>query len=524
MSTFGSVNGSVAATGGNNAFVFDCSPYGALGIDVRGTFTATLIFEGTVDNTNWFTLTVNPQAGGAGVTSVTAAGTWFVNIPGMARVRARADAYTSGTATVVFHAIPTVGTTTNVTVTADTEFPAAAALADNTANPTTTLVGSCTMAFDGTTWDRVTNGAGTAATAMRTTLASDDPAVVAVQIIDDWDESDRAKVNPIVGQAGIAAGAGAVGVTVPRVTLASDDPAVTALQLIDNAVSGAGFNITQFGGAAVPIGAGVEATAVRVTLPTDGTGVVGITGAALTALQLIDNIVSGAGVNVTQVNGEAIDVGAGTEAAAIRVTLPTDGTGKVLAAQSGTWTEANSASITTAVQIMDDWDNAASDGASVSGDVAHDSGDAGEPVKIGGKALTAVPTAVTANDRVNAQFDVYGRQVMINALREMKGAQHTTITSSTSETTVVTADATYKLDAYAVWCTNTSATATEVSFKDSTAGTTRFMISVPANDMRGFCLPMDAGHNQNAANNNWTATCADSVASILITVLFVKNL
>lgn len=42
-----------------------------------------------------------------------------------------------------------------VTVTADTEFSAAAALADNTANPTTTLVGAMVMAYDGTTWDRV---------------------------------------------------------------------------------------------------------------------------------------------------------------------------------------------------------------------------------------------------------------------------------------------------------------------------------------------------------------------------------
>ena len=57
-----------------------------------------------------------------------------------------------------------------------------------------------------------------------------------------------------------------------------DGAALTALQLIDNAVSGAGFNITQFGGAAVPIGAGLEATAIRVTFPTDGTGVVTLTG------------------------------------------------------------------------------------------------------------------------------------------------------------------------------------------------------------------------------------------------------
>jgi len=55
-----------------------------------------------------------------------------------------------------------------------------------------------------------------------------------------------------------------------------DGAALTALQLIDNAVSGAGFNITQLAGAAVPIGAGVEATAVRVTLATDSTGVISI--------------------------------------------------------------------------------------------------------------------------------------------------------------------------------------------------------------------------------------------------------
>ena len=41
--------------------------------------------------------------------------------------------------------------------------------------------------------------------------------------MDDWDESDRAKVNLIVGQAGIAAGSGTNGATVPRVTLATDD-------------------------------------------------------------------------------------------------------------------------------------------------------------------------------------------------------------------------------------------------------------------------------------------------------------
>ena len=69
----------------------------------------------------------------------------------------------------------------------------------------------------------------------------------------------------------------------------------------------------------------------------------------------------------------------------------------------GLVTEDNSSAIKTALETMDDWDNAASDGASVSGDVAHDSADAGEPVKVGMKAidLGATPTAVAANDRTN---------------------------------------------------------------------------------------------------------------------------
>jgi hypothetical protein len=42
--------------------------------------------------------------------------------------------------------------------------------------------------------------------------------------MDDWDESDRAKVNPIVGQAGVAGGTGVDGATVQRVSLATNVP------------------------------------------------------------------------------------------------------------------------------------------------------------------------------------------------------------------------------------------------------------------------------------------------------------
>lgn len=51
-------------------------------------------------------------------------------------------------------AVGSAVTVTSGTVTADTELPAAAALADNTANPTVPGVGAFLMCFDGSTWDR----------------------------------------------------------------------------------------------------------------------------------------------------------------------------------------------------------------------------------------------------------------------------------------------------------------------------------------------------------------------------------
>lgn len=71
-----------------------------------------------------------------------------------------------------------------------------------------------------------------------TLIASNAAIQTAVQVMDDWDESDRAKVNIIAGQAGVAAGAGAVGATTQRLTLASDDPLLVETQdfLFDYAI------------------------------------------------------------------------------------------------------------------------------------------------------------------------------------------------------------------------------------------------------------------------------------------------
>jgi len=159
----------------------------------------------------------------------------------------------------------------------------------------------------------------------------------------------------------------------------------------------------------------------------------------------------------------------------------------------------------------------------VSGAVAHDAADSGNPHKIGLQARTTWPTAVADADRVNAIGDKYGRQIVAHVPRGLRSRQTTTITSSTSETTIITAGASgVFLDVYKLLITNTSATACNVTIKDATAGTTVEIYAVAAGQTVGFTLPACDAMKQTTAANNWTATCSSSVASIVINAMFVS--
>jgi hypothetical protein len=156
------------------------------------------------------------------------------------------------------------------------------------------------------------------------------------------------------------------------------------------------------------------------------------------------------------------------------------------------------------------------------GDVAHDSADSGNPIKIGGKARQTNPTAVADGDRVDAMFDDVGRQVTIlGQVRDLIGDQTTTITSSTSETTIATAVASTFLDIVSLMVANTSATATRIDFRDSTGGSVRFSMYIPAGTTMGTNPTRPI--KQTTVNNNWTAQCGTSVADIRIYVQFEKN-
>lgn len=248
---------------------------------------------------------------------------------------------------------------------------------------------------------------------------------------------------------------------------------------------------------------------------------------------MVDNIAVTPGTGTTIA---ADDIGAGVLAQRVKPVWGPDGTGNDIDIASGkalpvqlrspTGVDLTGAAGTAsaAVQTVQGIAGGTPQPVSAAGDTASGATDAGNPVKMGGLAKTANPTAVTDGQRVAALFDKLGKQIVVGAVRDLKGMQSTTITSSTAETTIVTAVASTFLDLYGLVITNTSATVTKVTIKDSTAGTTRAVFEVPATDTRGFMLPVDSALPQATVNTAWTATCGTSVASVEIAAYYVKNI
>jgi hypothetical protein len=63
------------------------------------------------------------------------------------------------------------------------------------------------------------------------------------------------------------------------------------------------------------------------------------------------------------------------------------------------------------------------------GSVAHGSSDSGNPVKVGGKAASSLPTAVSSGQRANCITDLFGRQIVADqidpAMQIWKSANYT---------------------------------------------------------------------------------------------------
>ena len=77
--------------------IMDLNGHSTAVFDIRGTFVATVSFEGTVDGTNYVAIPVFNQATEVVSLTAAAAGIFIASVSGFRRVRARVSAYTSGT-------------------------------------------------------------------------------------------------------------------------------------------------------------------------------------------------------------------------------------------------------------------------------------------------------------------------------------------------------------------------------------------------------------------------------------------
>ena len=340
------------------------------------------------------------------------------------------------------------------TITIDSEFPAAATITDNFANPTTTSVMSMLMGWDGSAWDRLHATAGdlhihdggntitvdgTVTANAGTNLNTSALATSANQLSDGHAVTiDNVSTNEVFVRGSQAAGSPVDNEVVTIQGIAS----MTALSVTESSpISGFATSANQLAdGHAVTVdNISTDEVFVRGSQsagsPVDGE-VVTIQGIASgTNLQVIGTIAATSD-SVPDLDGTSL---LGTHALlSIRSDVNTtvgvtgedsthntvhtsisdgEGIANVNASNELNVAEANStailadtAAMDTNLAILAGWDNAASDGASVSGDTAHDAIDAGEPVKVGHKALnlnTSI-TAVAANDRTDWYSNRHG--------------------------------------------------------------------------------------------------------------------
>lgn len=156
------------------------------------------------------------------------------------------------------------------------------------------------------------------------------------------------------------------------------------------------------------------------------------------------------------------------------------------------------------------------------GDVAHDAADGGNPIKTGGKALTAEPTAVAANDRVNDLRDTLGRGVVLNgALAESRLDGKANYTNDTAADVIAAQGAGVKIVVTSVLVVNAHASVgTKMEIRD---GTTVKIRGYAAKDGGGFYMHDLEGLFRSTANAAVTARCVTTGADVDVFIAGYKS-
>lgn len=157
------------------------------------------------------------------------------------------------------------------------------------------------------------------------------------------------------------------------------------------------------------------------------------------------------------------------------------------------------------------------------GNLAHDDPDAGNPIKIGGRAQSTLPALVADDDRVDTLHDRSGRIVTAPVgLPEMQDRLRTVLTDA-NETTIAGATAAEFHDLTMLTLSNDSASEVSVDIRDDTGGTILMTIDLAA-DGGGAIIPFSGEPwYQALVNDNWTAEASGAVSSVYITAIWNRR-
>jgi hypothetical protein len=156
--------------------------------------------------------------------------------------------------------------------------------------------------------------------------------------------------------------------------------------------------------------------------------------------------------------------------------------------------------------------------AASAGDVAHDGVDSGNPVKVGGKATSAEPTAVSASgDRANFITDMVGKQITLPYANPENFVNGTTgaITDTTSTSTIAAQGA--GIRTYITQITVTNSHATVGTFVKILDGASIIYEAYAAEAAGGFTASFPTplrGSGNTAVNTQCVTTGANVIASI----------
>lgn len=299
------------------------------------------------------------------------------------------------------------------------------------------------------------------------------------------------------------------------------------------------------------VGGGLEATALRVTIASDSTGVISIDdggnvitvdgtvaisgtvtvgshavtnagtfvvqvdGAALTALQSIDG-------KMTACNTGAVVISSGTITAVTSITnaLPagTNAIGK-LASNTGVTIGAVEIASAQTLATVTTVTTCATVSALNGSNLAHDSPDSGNPHKIGAKASVSLNggTNVAGGDRTDLRASVDGALYVRGIpLEDIVTATPVAITDGSSTSVIAAQGASVKIYITEVIIANSSASNVTVDLRDGTAGSVKATFPVPAGGGVVKTLHTPLGFSAN------TAVAADpSAAASTITVTLI---